>query len=102
MKAIARSLNAEIHVVKVKRRSDNMSLVADLLSKGHLDEARLRMEDPVMGHYSSTLAAWMSDPYPTRGLGIAIVHEIEKRFRVPIFETEWEDEYTNLIRVNRL
>ena len=59
MKAIARSLNAEIHVVKVKRRSDNMSLVADLLSKGHLDEARLRMEDPVMGHYSSTLAAWI-------------------------------------------
>ena len=101
MKVIARSLNAEIHVAKVKRRSDSMSLVADLLSKGHLDEAKSMMTDPVMGHYSSTLAAWMSDPYPTRGLGVAIVHELKQRFSIPIFETEWEEEYVHLIRKNQ-
>ena len=101
MRVIARSLNSRVFIKKVSRCSSDMSTVADLLSKGFLSEANEIMGDSVWGNYSSTFTHWMSNPFPTRGLGLAIVRELKEKMDIPIFDTEWDEEVVPLVRHNR-
>ena len=77
-----------------------MSTIADMLSKCQLEDAKDLMVDSVFGKYSSTFVSWLANPLATRGLGIAIVKELSARLRLPNFETEWEEEYVNLVKTN--
>ena len=101
MRAVARSLNSRVIIKKVGRCSSTMSTIADLLSKGFLREAEELMGDSVWGNFSSTFTHWMSDPFPTRGLGLAIVMELKRKMDIPVFETEWNEEVIPLIRHNK-
>ena len=102
IRAIARSLNSKVNIVKIRRCSNNLSTTADLLSKGKLNEALELMEDGVYGKYSSSFISWLSNPFPTRGLGMAIIMEMKKRINIPVFETEWEEEYIPLVKINNM
>ena len=100
IRALARSFNSRVMIVKVKRCSNTLSSVADMLSKGQLDEAKEHMIDSVMGNYSSTFVAWLADPVPTRGLGLAIISELQMKLNLPVFETEWHEDYIPLVKYN--
>ena len=100
IRALARSLNSKVIIVKIKRCSESFSTMADLLSKGLLSEAKELMEDSVCGNHSSTFVNWLSDPVPTRGLGLAIITELKEKLRLPVFETEWEEDYIPLVKHN--
>ena len=101
MSVIASSLNSRVFIKKVSRCSSDMSTVADLLSKGFLSEANEIMGDSVWGNYSSPFAHRMSNPFPTRGLGLAIVRELKEKMDIPIFDSEWDEEVVPLVRHNR-
>ena len=100
IRALARSFNSRVLIVKVKRCSNVMSSVADMLSKGQLAEAKENMVDSVMGNYSSTFVSWLADPVPTRGLGLAIISELQRKLKLPVFETEWHKDYLPLVKHN--
>ena len=100
IRVLARSLNSRVVILKIRRCSDKMSTIADMLSKCQLEDAKDLMVDSVFGKYSSTFVSWLANPSTTRGLGIAIVKELSARLRLPNFETEWEEEYVNLVKTN--
>ena len=75
---VAESLNSTLVVVKTPRRSGVGEVVADELSKGNIERAMELMTDamPSRSYCPRVLGEWISNPYPTRCLGEAIVDEL--------------------------
>ena len=102
---IGKALDCPIEIRKVRRCSNNGALVADLLSKARLDEARDLMDNPASepGFLSRTLLAWLEAPQVSRVLGFAILAEL-KMMGVPVHTSyvEETEELEQLVRVGRM
>ena len=73
----AAAIDARVDIEWVPRCSDTGSLIADQLSKGLFSLARREAgtDNPTVGRYSSTLAAYSMNPAETRVLGQAMAME---------------------------
>lgn len=73
----AAAIDARIDIEWIPRCSDKGSLVADLLSKGQFSKAcsMTGSTNPVIGRYSSTLAAFAINLTESRCLGQAMAKE---------------------------
>ena len=82
---VAEGLGATLTVGKIKRVSCVGALVADLLSKGDVEQALYYMEnaEPEPGFISRTMLRWLESPEPTRVLGEAILLEL-RAMDVPV------------------
>ena len=71
-------MNINLRVEKVRRCSDQASIAADLLSKGHLHEAINTMGsvDHNIPYIPRTIVQWLDNPIPSRVLGRAIIEEL--------------------------
>ena len=75
---LCQKMNINLRVEKVRRCSDQASIAADLLSKGHLHEAINTMGsvDHNIPYIPRTIVQWLDNPIPSRVLGRAIIEEL--------------------------
>ena len=102
---VARSLDCNVRIEKIRRCSDIPSTVADSLSKGSIADALELMGDDVdysMGFLSLTLQKWILDPKPSRVLGSAVVEEMSRQTAVLRWEPEWKYEIDKLVKYPKL
>lgn len=104
LKTLERAFNMKIVMKKVPRCSSPQTQVADALSKGLVKEMHdlfphRRLTPP---RFSSTLVSWLNNPFPTRTLGMAIVAELSRDYKLADAEIEWEDDFLHLVRFNRM
>ena len=102
LKKLESALCLRLDIVKVPRCSSPQSSVADMLSKGLLQQVwklfpHRRMQP---GDHSSSLFKWLCNPFPTRVLGSAIVKELAYKYNVVDCDFELEDEVLPLIHFN--
>ena len=74
---VALSLNSRIDLVKARRCSSKMEVVADLLSKSKIKEAMelVELEEENRREVPTSITKWLMNPFPTRNLGWRIVEE---------------------------
>ena len=98
---VARGLNVILSVEKVPRCSNEGSIVSDLISKGLCRQWLETTSGAEWGYLSLTLMSWVSNPAPTRCLGIAILREMSLKFPVLVWSVEDESELSQLIKIPR-
>ena len=77
--SVARALNVDLEIIKVRRCSVPGAVVADLLSKGKVPEGLDMMGGNTvadMGFISRVFLKFLEDPVPDRALGFKIVEEM--------------------------
>ena len=77
---IASSLNCDLHVEKITRRTGQGACVADDLSKGNIETALNTLEHPapMPSRISTTLVNWLAEPTESRTLGESIADELSE------------------------
>ena len=102
LKKLEAAFHMKLIVAKVPRCSVPQAMVADMLSKGLLQQVWSlfphRRSQP--GSHSSSLLHWLSNPYPTRVLGSAIMEELGEKYNIVKPEFEWDDEVLPLVKLN--
>ena len=94
---VAMALNVKLTVCWRRRRTDEMSMLVDELSKS--DTARvMEYDNPVPGYMSRTLVNYMSNPRPERCLGTAISVELASWMETLDCHVEWQDSFRHLVR----
>ena len=88
---VVSSLNARVDLVKARRCSSKLEVVADLLSKSKIDEAEELVELPSDRRRGvpATISKWLMNPFPSRSFGWRIAEELDRRVGVLMWEKPW-------------
>ena len=88
---VALSLNSRIDLVKARRCSSKMEVVADLLSKSKIKEAMelVELEEENRREVPTSITKWLMNLFPTRNLGWRIVEEMKNSVDVLQWEKPW-------------
>ena len=94
---VAAALNIRLTVAWRRRCSDDLSIIADDLSKSNSSKI-METRDAKPGYMSRTLISYMRNPRPERCLGRAIAQELSSWMETVQTQVEWVDSYVHLVR----
>ena len=94
---VAAALNIHLSVIWRRRCSDELSIVADNLSKSNSSQI-MKDSEATLGYTSRTLMSYMRNPRPERCLGRAITQELSSWMEIVQNQVEWADSFSHLVK----